>query len=517
MAHGWRRVVAVTVVCGGVVLLGGWWLAARGPQAIEQYVDVEVQPRIDPDYAGVVVPANIAPLNFQILEPGQAYCARIHGDAGQAIEVFSKSGQVRIPAKSWRALLAANRGGKLAFDVYVSDAEQGWRKFRTISNTVAPEPIDDYVVYRLMKPTYNWWKDIGIYQRRLADFDESVVMHGRSFEEGCLNCHSFVGNEPDTLTIGLRSAAYGSATLLVQSGAVNKIGAKWGYTAWHPSGRLAVYSIGKVRQFFHTGRMEVRDVVSLDSALACYMAEDQEVVCPPQLSDKERLETYPAWSPDGTRLYFCSAPILWQDRNTVPPENYDKLKYDLRCVRYDVESNEWGEVETVLSAEETGLSILLPRVSPDGRFLLFCMCDYGVFPVYQPSSDLYLMDLASGEYRRLDINSEYAESWHSWSSDSRWIAFSSKRRGGLFTRTCFSYVDEQGQAHKPFVLPQHDPAYYDSQLKTYSVPELVKGPVQVSRTALGRAARAQASIAVDIPITAATTRARQADTWQERE
>ena len=78
-----------------------------------------------------------------------------------------------------------------------------------------------------MKPIYNWWKDIGIYQRNLTDYDVSLVLHGRSFGEGCLNCHSFVGNEPDTMTIGLRSATYGSHTLLARNGSVHKIGAKW--------------------------------------------------------------------------------------------------------------------------------------------------------------------------------------------------------------------------------------------------------------------------------------------------
>ncbi len=48
-----------------------------------------------------------------------------------------------------------------------------------------------------------------------------------------------------------------------------------------------------------------------------------------------------------------------------------------------------GKVETVLSADETGLSILLPRISPDGRFLLFCMCKYGCSSVYQPSRDTW--------------------------------------------------------------------------------------------------------------------------------
>jgi Tol biopolymer transport system component len=237
----------------------------------------------------------------------------------------------------------------------------------------------------------------------------------------------------------------------------------------------------------------------------------------PELADKDQLETYPSWSPDGKHLYYCSAPILWKDRSAVPPENYDKVQYDLRRISYDVETDRWGQAETVLSAARTGRSILLPRVSPDGRFLLFCMCRYGCFPIYQPSSDLYLMDLATKQYRRLEINSEFSESWHSWSSNSRWIAFSSKRQGGLFTRTYFSYVDDAGKVHKPFVLPQESPSYYDSLLETYSVPELITGPVPVGASKLARASRAQPGTSPQIPITGASPKAAPSAPWQERE
>ncbi len=484
---------------------------------MEKYNEIGRDPNLSPDYSGTVIPPNIAPLNFRIRETGRAYLVTVRGDRGQPIHIASKTGQIRIPIRRWHALLDANRGGNVFFDVCVQGDDRQWSRFRPVANRIAPEEIDGTLVFRFMKPLYNWWKDIGIYQRNLANYDVSVVLHGRSFGGGCLNCHSFVGNDPRTMTIALRSVAYGSDTLLVHDGAVDKIGAKWGYAAWHPSGAVAVYSLNKVTQFFHAGSMEVRDVVDLDSALVCYRVESQKAMSPKELADKDRLETYPAWSPDGKHLYFCSAPVLWKDRNKVPPENYDKVKYDLRRIPYDVGTDQWGKAETVLSADQTGQSILLPRISPDGRFLLFCMCNYGCFPVYQPSSDLYLMDLATNQYRKLAINSEFSESWHSWSSNSRWIAFSSKRQDGLFTRTYFSYVDSEGTAHKPFVLPQQDPTYYDSLLETYSVPELLKGPVTVSKSRLAHAARAQPSVTPAIPITGASPKVVPYDPQRERE
>jgi hypothetical protein len=472
---------------------------------------------MSPDYSGAVIPPNIAPLNFRVLEEGRAFLLTVRCGHGRPITVSSKTGQMRIPIRQWHALLDANRGGEVFFDVYVRGEDRQWRRFRPVINTIAQEDIDETLVFRFMKPAYTWWKDIGIYQRKLTSYDVSVILHGQSFGRGCLNCHSFVGNDPNTMTIALRSATYGSHTLMARHGVVEKIGAKWGYTAWHPSGAVAVYSINKVNQFFHAGGMEVRDVVDLDSALVCYRVESQKGSSPKEVADKGRLETYPAWSPDGKYLYYCSAPILWKDRNAVPPENFDKVKYDLRRIAYDVAADQWGQAETILSAEQTGQSVLLPRISPDGRFLLFCMCRYGCFPVYQPSSDLYLMDLATRQYRKLSINSEFSESWHSWSSNSRWIAFSSKRQGGLFTRTYFSYVDGAGTAHKPFVLPQQDPTYYDSLLETYSVPELVKGPVPASTSLLARAARAKPSVTPQIPITGASPKAAPPNPQQERE
>ncbi len=507
-------IVGVFIV---VIIFSGLWILFSPSKIVEEGIPIACEPNISPDYSGLVIPHNIAPLNFRILEKGQAFGVRIHSESGPTIEIASKTGRMCIPPKKWRSLLGANRGRELFMDVYVRNVENKWLKFQRIVNTIADEDIDRTLVYRFMKPVYNMWNDMGIFQRDLTDFDVSPVMQGRSFGKGCLNCHSFAGNMSDTMTICLRSVTYGSSTLLALKGDVRKIGTKWGYTAWHPSGRLAVYSINKVRQFFHAGGMEVRDVVDLDSALLCYHLDNDKVVSLGELAEKDRLETYPAWSPDGRTLYFCSAPILWEDRDTVPPENYDKIKYDLRRIAYNVETNQWGKVETVLSADETELSILLPRISPDGRFLLFCMCRYGCFPIYQPSSDLYLMDLTTGDYRKLDVNSAYSESWHSWSGNSRWIAFSSKRQGGSLTRTYLSYVDATGKVHKPFVLPQKDPDYYDSLVETFSVPELIGGRVKVSPSLLARMARREPSVAVDVPITGATPLIKPSDPWVERE
>ncbi|MHC4912840.1 MAG: TolB family protein, partial [Planctomycetota bacterium] len=415
-------------------------LPARTP-VIDQYVSVDKTPHIRPDYTDTVIPPNIAPLNFLIKEPAAQYLIKIYSTTGDSIDVFSKTPGVIIPIRPWKKLLTANRGGNLYFDVYTKNKTGQWVRFKTITNTIANENIDPYLVYRKIRSVHSSWKGMGIYQRNLQNFDESLVLNNRFHEGVCLNCHAFANNRADKMAVGFRSSKYGSSALLVEDGTAKKLGTKFTYTAWHPSGRLVAYSYNNVRQFFHTARREIREVVDLDSLLAYYLTDSQTIKTSPNISKKDRLETYPTWSPDGRYLYFCSAPILWSDRHKVPPQHYDEVRYDLQRIIYDLEKDQWGDLETVLSAEDTGLSILEPRISPDGRWLLCCMSDYGSFPVYYQSSDLYLIDLKSAEqtgrfnYRRLDINSDKSESWHSWSSNSRWIVFSSKRDYGLFTRS----------------------------------------------------------------------------------
>ena len=494
---------------------------------IERYRSIARPPAIRPDYSNTVIPSNIAPLNFLIQEKAAQYCVKIHSKQGPPIEIFSRSPKIMIPAKPWRRLLSANTGESLYLDVFVKKANAQWSRFTTITNKIANDPIDKFLVYRKIHPAHSNWRDMGIYQRNLQNFDESVVLDNGYCKRACLNCHAFCANRTDRMLIGVRSRIYGNSAILAKDGAVDKIGAKFGYTSWHPSGRLAAYSINKARQFFHTARNEVRDVVDLDSALAYYLIDSQTLKTSPDISKKDRLETYPTWSPDGRYLYFSSAPMLWSDRDQVPPQHYDEVKYDLMRISYDINKDRWGQLETVLAARDTGLSILQPRISPDGRWLLFCMCDYGCFPVYQQSSDLYLMDLKPPEqtdrhkYRRLDINSDQSESWHSFSSNSRWLAFSSKKNNYVFTRIYLSYLDRQGNVYKPILMPQKDPAFYDSCLKTYSLPEFVTSPVQAKGEKLGRTVRSYDKISIPLPITMATPKDTAEpdyeDPWQQRE
>jgi dipeptidyl aminopeptidase/acylaminoacyl peptidase len=206
--------------------------------------------------------------------------------------------------------------------------------------------------------------------------------------------------------------------------------------------------------------------------LIIFDAETNTVFKSPKIATEKNFETFPCWSPDGKSLYFCSARALPQDK-------FDQIRYDLLRIAFNPGTMQLGEIDTIISANRIGKSISFPRISPDGKYLMFCMSNYGNFSIWHKESDLYLLNLESKEITKLDINSDQTESYHQWSSNGRWIVFSSRRRNGLYTRPYFSCFDKDGNAQKPFLLPQKDPGFYEDFLKSYNVPEFVTSKVDI--------------------------------------
>jgi len=428
-------------------------------------------PRLFPDYIGVTLPPNIAPLNFRIQEPAAAYRVEMRSTKGPGIVIASPDPAIRIPPKAWAGLLRANPGQPLYWDISAQAASAGWTRFATVTNHIAREEIDGWLAYRLLKPIFNYYTHLGIYQRNLESFDRKPILEKDKYGEGCLNCHTPLNRSPNTFAFDLRAHDRKSPMILVVSNQAARVEKTMGYLAWHPSGRLLAFSANKLSLFFHTCG-ETQDVYDGKSDLGIYDLVSNTFVFPPAIATPDRNETWPAWSPDGRHLYFSSALPL-------PREKLLHIRYDLMRVSFDIQTGQWGQPELMISAAETGLSACQPKISPDGRLLLVTLCKYGSFPIHQPNSDLYVMDLATRKVRRPEINSEQADTWHCWSSNSRWVVFSSKRIDGLFARPHFSYVDEHGEFHKPFVLPQEDPTFYGFCLNTFNVPELMQGPVTV--------------------------------------
>ena len=450
---------------------------------LEDSSSIGRQPVISPDYTDTTIPPNIAPINFFIKEPASAYYVRISSEQGKDIDIFSRSSNIRIPLKPWKKLLDQNRSKSLLITIFTRDSEGNWSRFAPIENFIAMQEIDSHLVYRLMRPLYQYWDKLGIYQRDLRSYEERPVVLNTAMGKNCVNCHSFHNYNPQRMMFHMRAGAVGTSMILAYDGETHKIDTSTSfnhatsYRSWHPNGQIIAFAFNTVKQVFHAVGKNL-DVYDRASDLLLYNIKNNMITTSPKISTAERMETYPEWSPDGRYLYFCSSPAL--DIYDTDEHPLKKMRYDLMRISYDVSTDTWGDLEPVLLASKLGKSVAHPKISPDGRYILFCMSEYTYFPLYMPDSDLYLLDTETMEFRKPEkINSDRAESYHCFSSNGRWVVFSSKRQDGQSTHPYFSYFDTDGRLSKPFLLPQKDPAYHQSRVIVYNIPELVKGPVKV--------------------------------------
>jgi len=139
------------------------------------------------------------------------------------------------------------------------------------------------------------------------------------------------------------------------------------------------------------------------------------------------------------------------------------------------------QVDTLYNARMEGGSASFPRISPDGRYLLFTLADYGTFPIWHNEADLKMIDLTTG--KPVDVDAwnakDQTDSYHAWSANGRWAMIASRRLDGRYTRVYFGYLDANGKAHKPFLLPQKDPRSNTLRLKSYNIPDFVDGRVEM--------------------------------------
>jgi Tol biopolymer transport system component len=473
-------------IAAGISILSVTLLFSCGKNSgIRDFQGINHCPGISPEYNEIVIPPNIAPLNFVINEAGKKYHVQVRAENGTAFSMESRSPVIRYRIQQWKRILSENKGGKIMVDVYVKNMAGQWLKFRPLVLNVAREEIDSYLTYRLINVGYVLWRKMGTYQRNLTNFDEDPIMLNRNTQGNCINCHTYCRNDPQKMVFHMREKLGG--TIISIGDTAFKINTKTPYTmspgvypSWHPDGLHIAFSVDITRQWFH-GVEKRNEVFDKASDLVIYDIKNNMLTTSPEVSTKAR-ETLPCWSPDGKYLYYCTAP---ENNDTL---EYDELRYDLVRIPYNTLTNEWGLVDTVLRSSRFGKSITFPKISPDGKYLMFCLASHGYFTVYNKTSELYILNLETMAVYPFPYNSDEVDSYHTWSANGRWFVFTSKRMDGLCARPFVAYFSETGEASRPFVMPQKDPRFYDSFLNNYNVPELVSGSVITNRNKLLKAA-----------------------------
>ncbi len=188
--------------------------------------------------------------------------------------------------------------------------------------------------------------------------------------------------------------------------------------------------------------------------------------------DPEYVQTNGVWSPDGKWIVFARA----RARNPYPADgrmathandpNEIPIQYDLYRVPFN--EGRGGKAEPIEGASGNGMSNSFPKVSPDGKWIVFVEAKNG--EVMRPDSQLYIVPAEGGKARRMNANMTPMNSWHSWSPNGRWLVFSSKSRGP-YTKMYLTHIDESGK-DSPAILIENATAAN----RAVNLPEFVNIP-----------------------------------------
>ncbi|MCQ2242940.1 MAG: hypothetical protein MJZ32_01640 [Bacteroidaceae bacterium] len=471
-----------------LILASAFLAACGGGGNITKNDDKDIA--IYPDYKNVTIPCNIAPMNFCVKDSTDTEYALQISAGERTMWVDADDKDFVIDSDDWKALTQLKPGSttpkSITFTIARKENDE-WVGSKPFKMTVVADSIDDYLTYRLVPPGYVSWYKMGIYQHQLSTSEESVVMENSHLKGACMNCHTVGSHRSDRTLFHIRS--YYGGTYLFRNGKIERLEAKtdstisgFVYPSWHPDGRYIAFSNNKTAQEFHTSDRNRIEVFDDGSDVIMYDADKHEVFSTPLLKSEDYWETFPSFSPDGKWLYFCKA-----KRVREVSLNYKDVHYSLCRIAFDAEKAEFGtEVETLYDAEETGRSISFPRVSPDGKWIIATIHDFGNFSIWHRNAELYIAPIPEAGFAAsassiLDWKKLFGNDWgrggcsyHSWSSNGRWLVFSSRRDDGLYTRPYFTYMDKSGKPHKPFMLPQEKPRkFYKQRDLSYNVPEFM--------------------------------------------
>ena len=454
---------------------------------VENATKVNELPKIYPDYVGVTIPAEIAPLNFSCTD-ADIDCMDVVVKGSKGGEIHTQGDEADFDIADWHELTAKNKGGQLTFTVCIRKDGQ-WKQYKDFNVSVSNYALDEWgLTYRRIAPGYEVFSHMGLYQRDLSTFDEYAIIENTQVPGMCVNCHSAHQKDPKKFVFHVRGDH--GATMFQIDGkrewlkaSNEQLGGSMVYPYWHPNGKFCAFSTNQTRQGFHVVSNKRVEVLDLSSDVFVYNPETHEIITDSLLQTKDWSENSPVFSPDGRTLYYMTC---YQQEY---PAHFKDEKYNLCKIDFDPETGKFGEkVDTIFNAVAMGKSLTWPRPSYDGKYMLFTLIDYGYFSVWHSESDQWLLDLQTGEARELkEINSDKADSYHNWNLNSHWVVFTSRRDDGLYSRLYLACVDEEGHFSKPFMLPQRHPLeYYSESLYSFNVPDFTKTKVEFDADEAGR-------------------------------
>jgi tetratricopeptide (TPR) repeat protein len=192
----------------------------------------------------------------------------------------------------------------------------------------------------------------------------------------------------------------------------------------------------------------------------------------PGANDLDYVQTDGVWSPDGSYIVFARAKdkepysISQQPAKYANDPNETQIKYDLYRIPFN--GGKGGRAVPIAGASANGMSNSFPKISPDGRWIVFVQARNG--QLMRPDSQLYIVPAEGGVARRMHCNTRLMNSWHSFSPNGRWLVFSSKVRSP-YTQMYLTHIDANGD-DSPAILIENATAAN----RAVNIPEFVNIP-----------------------------------------
>lgn len=440
------------------------------------------EPNIYPaEYKNALIPCNIGPMNFQIKENRASLYADLFSANYNVTLKADEDGIVKIPVSDWKKLKEGSEKIGVQIRAFDKDSATGKDKcylYQEFSFIISKDSIDKYLTYRLIEPSYQASGKMGLFAYDIENCEETpIVTVSKQYSihddrnQMCVNCHHTQKKKDGISMFYYRGKTGG---LIVTNGKeIKKINTKVGdlaygtsYSSIHPTKPYIAMSSALTRQMFHLIGNRKLDVFDWASDLVLYDFEKNSITNIIRTKDKQ--ESFPEWSVDGKSLFYVSTDTVFNF------ENYQDMKYELMQIDFDETSKSWSNSRKILSFADRDSSVTMPKVSPNGKYLALTRSKFGVSTQTNQTADLILMDLSDSKLLDTRIlNSDEADSYHSWSSNSKWMVLASRRGNGNYMRLYLFHVGDNGELSSPFVVPRTNPLYYHYFLKSYNVPELV--------------------------------------------
>lgn len=247
-----------------------------------------------------------------------------------------------------------------------------------------------------------------------------------------------------------------------------------------PTGRYVISTVKDRSVFVAMPDLMISQLFfPIKGILVVYDREAKKFAPLPGADDPQYVQTNAAWSPDGKEIVFARAKAHTSERleqqnaalldaKDVPEFTVEKKPFRYDLYRIPFNDGKGGTPELLQASADDGMSNFFPKYSPDGKWIVFCKAEN--YMLLQPDSELYIIPAKGGVARRLEHNTARMNSWHSWSSNSRWLVFSSKVNGP-YTQLFLTHIDENGNDSPPVLLER-----FTSPDRAANIPEFVKLP-----------------------------------------